>query len=47
MNKHDLPNIYNMTEEREFRISKKAHIGISYTGTGEYAQIEDFSNLVR
>lgn len=39
-------NIYNMGQEKEFRLSNQAHIAMSYTGQGE-APSEDFSMLVR
>lgn len=46
--KNNATNIYNMGQDREFRLANQAHIAMSYTaGAGAEAPTEDFSMLVR
>jgi hypothetical protein len=46
--KNNATNIYNIGQDKEFRLANQAHIAMSYTaGAGAEAPAEDFSMLVR
>jgi hypothetical protein len=45
--KNNATNIYNIGNDKEFRLANQAHIAMSYTAGGGEAPAEDFSMLVR